>query len=201
MMQDERTGRGRGGAKHTHKWRERWGESWVSSEYREFSVHLLDAGVVNEAGIGAGASDDELGPEQLGRQLHLVVVYKSCCSLQRHEEGDRLRREWGKKRGREGGKEEVEDEYENIRGRVRVRRKEKRNMRGWKKVVRYLEDQEQTYQHGREIFFPFEAHLKQLHLKYFGYLKRGRNLSKGDISTYHIKEEDGAIAVMHSYLS
>ncbi len=65
-------------------------------------MHLLDAGVVNEAGIGAGASDDELGPEQLGRHLHLVVVYKSCCSLQRDGEGDRLRRE--KKRGREGGK-------------------------------------------------------------------------------------------------
>jgi len=52
-------------------------------------MHLLDAGVVNEAGIGAGASDDELGPEQLGRHLHLVVVYESCCSLQR--KGDGLR--------------------------------------------------------------------------------------------------------------
>lgn len=44
-------------------------------------MHLLDAGVVNEAGIGTGASDDELGPEQLGRHLHLVVVYESCCRL------------------------------------------------------------------------------------------------------------------------
>ena len=32
-------------------------------------------------------------------------------------------------------------------------------------------------------------------------LKEGKNLSKGDISTSHIKEEDGAIAVMHPYLS
>lgn len=46
-------------------------------------MHLLDAGIVNEPGIGTGASDDELGPEQLGRYLHLVVVYKSCCSLQK----------------------------------------------------------------------------------------------------------------------
>ena len=58
-------------------------------------MHLLDAGVVNEAGIGAGASDDELGPEQLGRHLQLVVVYESCCNLWRNREGDRLRR--GKK--------------------------------------------------------------------------------------------------------
>lgn len=49
-------------------------------------AHLLDAGVVNEAGIGAGASNDHLGPEQLGRHLHLVVVYKSCCWLQGNEE-------------------------------------------------------------------------------------------------------------------
>lgn len=67
---------------------------------REFSVHLLNAGVVNEAGIGTGASDDELGPEQLGRHLHLVVVYESCCWLQRNEEGDRLRAE----KKEEGGK-------------------------------------------------------------------------------------------------
>lgn len=57
-------------------------------------MHLLDAGVVNEAGIGAGASNDEPGPEQLGCHLHLVVVYKSCCRLQRNTEGDRL---WGGK--------------------------------------------------------------------------------------------------------
>lgn len=44
-------------------------------------MHLLDAAVVNEAGISAGASNDELGPEQLGRHLHLVVVYESCCRL------------------------------------------------------------------------------------------------------------------------
>lgn len=71
-------------------------------------MHLFDAGVVNEAGIGAGASDDKLGPEQLGRHLHLVVVYESCCSLQRGSEGDRLRREKERQRGRK----EVEDEYE-----------------------------------------------------------------------------------------
>lgn len=64
-----------------------------------FSVHLLDASVVNEAGIGAGASDDDPGPEQLGRQLHLVVVYESCRRLQRKEGGDRLRGE-EKERGR-----------------------------------------------------------------------------------------------------
>lgn len=50
-------------------------------------MHLLDAGVVNEAGIGAGASDDELGPEQLGRHLHLVVVYKSCSRLREVGQG------------------------------------------------------------------------------------------------------------------
>lgn len=65
-------------------------------------MHLLNAGVVNEAGIGTGASDDELGPEQLGRHLQLVVVYESCCWLQRNEQGDRLRVE--KKRKKEGGK-------------------------------------------------------------------------------------------------
>lgn len=65
-------------------------------------MHLLDAGVVNEPSIGACASDDELGPEQLGRHLHLVVVYESCCSLQRDGDGDRLKRQ---KRGRDGGKE------------------------------------------------------------------------------------------------
>lgn len=49
-------------------------------------MHLLDAGIVNEPGIGAGASNDELGPEQLGRGLHLVIVYESCCSLQRERQ-------------------------------------------------------------------------------------------------------------------
>lgn len=87
-------------------------------------MHLLDAGVVNEAGIGAGASDDELGPEQLGRHLHLVVVYESCFNLQREGEGDRFRR-GKKKRGREEGKE-VEDEYEDIRGGVRIRERGKK---------------------------------------------------------------------------
>ena len=68
-------------------------------------MHLLDAGVVNEPGIGTGASDDELGPEQLGRQLHLVVVYESCCSLERErerqienrqeaEQEERIKRKW-----------------------------------------------------------------------------------------------------------
>lgn len=77
---------------------------WVSFEYTEFSMHLLDAGVVNEAGIGAGASNDELGPEQLGRHIHLVVVYESCCGLQRGREGDRLRREGrGRARGKNTG--------------------------------------------------------------------------------------------------
>lgn len=33
-------------------------------------------------------------------------------------------------------------------------------------------------------------------MKYFGYLKSGRNLSKGGISTYHITEGYGAIAVI-----
>lgn len=57
-------------------------------------MHLLDAGVVNEAGIGASASDDELGSEQPGRHLHLVVVYESCGSLERgrkKEKGERGR--------------------------------------------------------------------------------------------------------------
>lgn len=54
-------------------------------------AHLLDAGIVNEAGVGAGASNDDLGPEQLGCHLHLVVVYKSRCRLQRNEEENRLR--------------------------------------------------------------------------------------------------------------
>lgn len=48
-------------------------------------AHLLDAGVVNEAGIGAGASNDDFGPKQLGRHLHLVIVYKSCSRLQGNE--------------------------------------------------------------------------------------------------------------------
>lgn len=105
----------------------------------------------------------------------------------------------GKKRER--GRKEVEDEYEDIRGRVKGQGGKKQHERIMKSChVLYLKDQEQTYQHG-EIFFPFEDHLMQLHLECFGYLKRGRNLSKGDISTNHIKEEDGAIAVMHPYLS
>lgn len=56
-------------------------------------AHLLHAGVVNEAGIGAGASNDDLGPEQLGRHLHLVIVYKSRCRLQGDGEENRLREE------------------------------------------------------------------------------------------------------------
>lgn len=78
-------------------------------------MHLLDAAVVNEAGIGAGASDDEPGPEQLGRQVHLVVVYESCRRLQRKEGGDRLR---GEKK-KEGDKRE-NDKYKHVRGGVRV---------------------------------------------------------------------------------
>lgn len=58
------------------------------------SAHLLDAAVVNEAGVGAGAGDDEPRPEQLGRQLHLVVVYESCCRLRaKGRAADRWRRE------------------------------------------------------------------------------------------------------------
>lgn len=55
---------------------------WGLFKRRVSSAHLLDAAVVNEAGVGAGASDDEPRPEQLGRQLHLLVVYESCCRLQ-----------------------------------------------------------------------------------------------------------------------
>lgn len=47
-------------------------------------------------------------------------------------------------------KEEVEEEYENIRGRVRVRRK--RQHERIKKNVRYLVDQEQTSAKKRDIF-------------------------------------------------
>lgn len=110
-------------------------------------MHLLDASIVNEAGIGAGASNDELGPEQLGCGLHLVIVYESCCRLQRGRQIEE--RERRRERQREN-KEEVEEEYENIRGRVRVRRNKQHER--IKKIVRYLEDQEQTYQLGGEIF-------------------------------------------------
>lgn len=63
--------------------------------WRKFSIHLLDAGVVNEAGICTGASNDDLGPEQLGRHLQLVVVYESCCRLERErgQEG-RIKSKW-----------------------------------------------------------------------------------------------------------
>lgn len=57
------------------------------SRQRVSSAHLLDATVVNKTGIGAGASDDEPRPEQLGRQLHLLVVYESCCRLQARGRG------------------------------------------------------------------------------------------------------------------
>lgn len=80
--------------------------AWGSNEDRQQEIerrehresvpapaHLLDAGVVNEAGIGAGASNDDLGPEQLGRHLHLVIVYKSRCWLQGDGEENRLREE------------------------------------------------------------------------------------------------------------
>lgn len=43
--------------------------------------HLLDASIVDEAGISAGASDDQPGPKQLRSQLHLVVVYQTCFRL------------------------------------------------------------------------------------------------------------------------
>lgn len=68
------------------------------------SAHLLDAAVVNEAGIGAGASDDEPRPEQLGRQLHLVVVYESCCRLQAKERRRRRQVEEEGERERQEGK-------------------------------------------------------------------------------------------------
>lgn len=43
--------------------------------------HLLDASIVDEAGISTGASDDQPGPKQLRSQLHLVVVYQTCFRL------------------------------------------------------------------------------------------------------------------------
>lgn len=61
---------------------------WVF-RWRLLSAHLLDAAVVNQAGVGAGASDDEPRPEQLGRQLHLLVVYESCSRLQQERERER----------------------------------------------------------------------------------------------------------------
>ena len=93
----------------------------------------------------------------------------------------------------------MEDEYE--RGRVRGQEQRKKEYERMRKKLSDILRIKSKHINTEERFFPFEAHLKQLHLKYFGYLKGGRNLSKGDISTYHIKEEDGAIAVMHPYLS
>ncbi len=96
----------------------------------------------------------------------------------------------------------MEDEYEDIRERVRVRGKKNEHERmEEKKSCQISRGSRANISTRKRDFFPFEDHLMQLHLKYFGYLKRVRNLSKGDISTYNIKEEDGAIAVMHSYLS
>lgn len=53
--------------------------------------HLLDASIVDEAGISTGASDDQPGPKQLSSQLHLVIVYQT---------GFRLRGEKVRKGGR-----------------------------------------------------------------------------------------------------
>ena len=46
-------------------------------------MYLPDAGIVNEAGVGTGASDDDLGPEQPGSRIQLVVVYETCHRLER----------------------------------------------------------------------------------------------------------------------
>ena len=57
---------------------------------RERSVYLPDAGIVNEAGIGTGASDDDLGPEQPGSRIQLVVVYETCHRLERERGSERF---------------------------------------------------------------------------------------------------------------
>lgn len=49
--------------------------------------HLLDAGIVDEAGIGAGSCDDQTGPKQFSCQLHLLVVYQTRFRLRDEETG------------------------------------------------------------------------------------------------------------------
>lgn len=45
--------------------------------------HLLHAGVVDEAGVGAGSCYDEFGSEEAGRLLQLVIIYQTCFGLRR----------------------------------------------------------------------------------------------------------------------
>lgn len=79
-------------------------------------MYLLDTGVVNEAGICTGASDDEPGPEQLGRQLHLVVIYESCCRLERGRHIKESQTSQNK-----DSEEEVEGEGQDTREKVEVK--------------------------------------------------------------------------------
>lgn len=58
------------------------------------SVHLLDAGIVNEASVGAGASDDEPGPEQLGCHFHLLIVYESRSRLRKNRQVERREKKY-----------------------------------------------------------------------------------------------------------
>lgn len=55
--------------------------------------HLLDASIVDEAGISTGASDDKPGPEQLRSQLHLVIVYQTRFGLGEESKYEKKKKE------------------------------------------------------------------------------------------------------------
>lgn len=65
-----------------------WGHPWSlagprppSPGPRPLPTYLLDAGVVDEPGVGAGARDDEPGTEEPRCHLQLGVVDQSCGGL------------------------------------------------------------------------------------------------------------------------
>lgn len=60
--------------------------------HSEFPACLLHALVVDEASVGAGAGDDEPGPEEPRRLLQLLVVNEARLGLEEE------------KRGRDGGR-------------------------------------------------------------------------------------------------
>lgn len=55
--------------------------------HSEFPACLLHALVVDEASVGAGAGDDEPGPEEPRRLLQLLVVNEARLGLEEEKRG------------------------------------------------------------------------------------------------------------------
>ncbi len=69
-------------------------------KWRAVDSDLLDAAVVDEASVRAGAGDDEFGSEESRRQLHLIVVYQTRFRLRERERERERQRE--RERERDG---------------------------------------------------------------------------------------------------